>query len=95
MRERGWRKVHLARALGLNPRQIDRLLNFNRATTVAQLEQALKVCGRVVAVEARELEIAADKPARRRSARSGIIHRARHSTGRPSDACSGSRKTSG
>lgn len=46
MRARGWRKADLARAMGLNPRQIDRLLDLRHASTVAQLEQALTVCGR-------------------------------------------------
>lgn len=46
MRARQWRKADLARAMGLNPRQIDRLLDLRHASTVAQLEQALWVCGR-------------------------------------------------
>jgi antitoxin HicB len=58
MRARGWRKADLARAMGLNPRQIDRLLDLRHASTVAQLEQALTVCGRAVEVTARELEVA-------------------------------------
>ena len=44
MRARGWRKVDLARAMGRNPRQIDRLLDLRHASTVAQLEQALREC---------------------------------------------------
>lgn len=56
MRARGWRKADLARAMGLNPRQIDRLLDLRHASTVAQLEQALTVCGRAVEVTARLLE---------------------------------------
>ena len=52
MRARGWRKVDLARAMGLNPRQIDRLLDLRHASTVAQLEQALAVCGVRASVEA-------------------------------------------
>jgi antitoxin HicB len=58
MRARGWRKADLARAMGLNPRQIDRLLDLRHASTVAQLEQALAVCGRAVEVTARELQAA-------------------------------------
>jgi len=46
MRARGWRKADLARAMELNPRQIDRLLDLRHASTVAQLEQALAVCGK-------------------------------------------------
>lgn len=55
MRNRGWRKADLARAMGLNPRQIDRLLDLRHASTVAQLEQAFAVCGRQAAVETRDL----------------------------------------
>ncbi len=58
MRGRGWRKADLARAMGLNPRQIDRLLDLRHASTVAQLEQALAVCGKRAEVETRELEVA-------------------------------------
>jgi antitoxin HicB len=50
MRARGWRKADLARAMSLNPRQIDRLLDLRHASTVAQLEQALAVCGKRVEV---------------------------------------------
>jgi antitoxin HicB len=46
MRGRGWRKADLARAMGLNPRQIDRLLDLRHASTIAQLETALTVCGK-------------------------------------------------
>ncbi|WP_331005553.1 type II toxin-antitoxin system HicB family antitoxin [Sphingomonas sp.] len=45
MRARGWRKADLARSMGLNPRQIDRLLDLRHASTVAQLDQAMWVCG--------------------------------------------------
>jgi len=58
MRERDWRKADLARALGLNPRQIDRLLDLRHASTVKQLEQALAACGKRADVSARELEAA-------------------------------------
>ncbi len=54
MRARAWRKADLARAMGLNPRQIDRLLNLGHASTVAQLEQALSVCGRRARVDLAE-----------------------------------------
>lgn len=56
MRDRGWRKADLARAMGLNPRQIDRLLDLRHASTVAQLEQALGVCGARAEVSVRDLE---------------------------------------
>lgn len=59
MRERGWRKADLARAMSLNPRQIDRLLDLRHGSTVAQLEQALAACGKRVEVDLRELRAAA------------------------------------
>lgn len=58
MRERGWRKADLARALGVNPRQIDRLLDLRHASTVKQLEQALAACGKRADVSARALKAA-------------------------------------
>lgn len=58
MRARGWRKADLARAMGLNPRQIDRLLDLRHASTVAQLEQAMWVCGRRFDVAGVEREAA-------------------------------------
>jgi len=53
MRARGWRKADLARALDLDPRQVDRLLDLRHASTVAQLARALKICGRQAVVETR------------------------------------------
>jgi len=58
MRARGWRKADLARALGLNPRQIDRLLDLLHGSTVGQLERALRACGRRVEIQARDLAAA-------------------------------------
>ena len=58
MRDCGWRKADLARAMNLNPRQIDRLLDLRHASTIAQLEQALAACGKRAEVETRELEAA-------------------------------------
>lgn len=58
MRARSWRKADLARALVLNPRQVDRLLDLRHASTVAQLEQALAACGHKAEVETRALEAA-------------------------------------
>jgi antitoxin HicB len=58
MRERGWRKADLARALNVNPRQVDRLLDLRHASTVKQLEQALAACGKRADVSARELKAA-------------------------------------
>ena len=54
MRAKGWRKADLARALGLNPRQIDRLLDLRHATPVAHIEAALAVCGYRASVETRK-----------------------------------------
>ena len=51
MRQRGWRKADLARAIGANPRQVDRLLDLRHGSTVAQLEQALTACGRKAEIE--------------------------------------------
>lgn len=59
MRGRGWRKADLARAMALNPRQIDRLLDLRHSSTVAQLEQALAACGARVEVDLRQLDAAA------------------------------------
>lgn len=58
MRERNWRKADLARAMGLSPRQIDRLLDLRHASTIAQLDQALAVCGKRADIGVRELAAA-------------------------------------
>ena len=58
MRSRGWRKADLARAMELNPRQIDRLLDLRHGSTLAQLEQALSVCGQRAEISTRELRAA-------------------------------------
>jgi antitoxin HicB len=55
MRARGWRKADLARAMALNPRQIDRLLDLRHASTLAQLEAALAACGKRAVVETTDL----------------------------------------
>jgi len=57
MRARHWRKADLARALSVNPRQVDRLLDLRHASTVAQLEAALKACGQRAEIETRALEL--------------------------------------
>lgn len=59
MREHGWRKADLARAMKLNPRQIDRLLDLRHGSTVAQLELALAACGKRAELELRDLKAAA------------------------------------
>ncbi|MCP1312996.1 MULTISPECIES: type II toxin-antitoxin system HicB family antitoxin [unclassified Halomonas] len=48
----GWRKADLARALGVAPVQIDRLLDVNHKSKLAQLEAALGALGRRLEVEA-------------------------------------------
>ncbi|MBD8677915.1 type II toxin-antitoxin system HicB family antitoxin [Sphingomonas sp. CFBP 13720] len=60
MRERGWRKADLARAMAVNPRQADRLLDLTHASTVAQLEQAAAVAGGRYVVEVRSVADFAD-----------------------------------
>lgn len=55
MRGRNWRKADLARAMALNPRQIDRLLDLRHASTLAQLEAALAACGKRAVVEMQDL----------------------------------------
>ncbi len=51
MRARGWRKADLARALAVDPRQIDRLLDLRHRSPLAQLEAALAAVGKVARVE--------------------------------------------
>ena len=51
MRAKGWRKADLARAMRLNPRQIDRLFNLNHASPIAQIEDALAACGQRATIE--------------------------------------------
>lgn len=55
MRARGWRKADLARALHVDPRQVDRLLDLRHGSPVAQIEAALAACGQTVRVELAEL----------------------------------------
>ncbi len=55
MQERHWKKADLSRAMNLNPRQIDRLLDLRHNSTVPQLSQALAVCGKTADVEIRKL----------------------------------------
>jgi antitoxin HicB len=58
MRARGWRKADLARALKIDPRMADRLLDLRHRSTVAQLDQALRACGQRYDVTMREAEAA-------------------------------------
>jgi len=51
MRARGWRKADLARALHIDPRQIDRLLDLRHGSHVAQIEAALAACGQAKRAE--------------------------------------------
>lgn len=58
MRARGWRKADLARALEIDPRMVDRLLDIRHRSTVAQLDQALRACGGQYEVAMRKAEAA-------------------------------------
>lgn len=58
MRARGWRKADLARALKIDPRMADRLLDLRHRSTIAQLDQALRACGQRFDVTMREAEAA-------------------------------------
>ena len=58
MRARGWRKADLARALGIDPRMVDRLLDLRHRSTIAQLDQALRACGQRFEVTMRDAEAA-------------------------------------
>jgi antitoxin HicB len=58
MRARGWRKADLARALEMNPRQVDRLLDLRHGSTVGQLDRALRACGQRAEIVTRRLEAA-------------------------------------
>ena len=58
MRARGWRKADLARALAIDPRMVDRLLDLRHRSTVTQLDQALRACGGRYEVTMREAEAA-------------------------------------
>ncbi len=51
MRAKGWRKADLARALHVDPRQVDRLLDLRHGSPVTQIEAALAACGHTVRVE--------------------------------------------
>jgi len=54
MTERGWRKADLARALGVNARQVDRLLDLAHQTPAPQIERALAVLGREAVFSTKE-----------------------------------------
>lgn len=56
MRAKGWRKADLARALNVDPRQVDRLFDLNHATPVRQLEAAVAACGMRIEPELKVLE---------------------------------------
>lgn len=48
MREKDWRKADLARALGQNPRQVDRLFDLAHASSLDQIEAAAAALGKIV-----------------------------------------------
>jgi antitoxin HicB len=54
MRSAGVRKAELARRLGWQKSQIDRLLDLDHASRLDQIEQALEVLGKRLAVEVRD-----------------------------------------
>jgi antitoxin HicB len=58
MRARGWRKADLARALDMDPRLVDRLLDLRHRSTVTQLDGALRACGARYEVGMRPAEAA-------------------------------------
>jgi antitoxin HicB len=58
MRARGWRKADLARALDMDPRLVDRLLDLRHRSTVTQLDAALRACGARYEVGMRAAEAA-------------------------------------
>lgn len=58
MRARGWRKADLARALDMDPRLVDRLLDLRHRSTVTQLDAALTACGARYEVGMRPAEAA-------------------------------------
>ena len=54
----GWRKADLARALGVDAKIIDRLLDLRHSSTVVQLEAELAPGGCRAEIETRELAAA-------------------------------------
>ena len=58
VRAKGWRKADLARALGVDAKIVDRLLDLRHSSTVVQLEAGLAACGRRAEIETRELAAA-------------------------------------
>lgn len=58
MRARGWRKADLARALDMDPRLVDRLLDLRHRSTVAQLDGAVRACAARYEVGMRAAEAA-------------------------------------
>ena len=51
MRAKDWRKADLARALAVNPRQVDRLLDLSHASPLSQIDAAMAAMGRAVRIE--------------------------------------------
>ena len=58
VRAKGWRKADLARALGVDAKIVDRLLDLRHSSTVVQLEAGLAACGCRAEIETRELAAA-------------------------------------
>jgi len=57
MREQGVTKAELARRLGQNPRQVDRLLDVTHASRHDQLDHALEVLGRCLEIRVRRADV--------------------------------------
>ena len=58
VRAKGWRKADLARALRVDAKTVDRLLDLRHSSTVAQLEAGLAACGCQAEIETCELAAA-------------------------------------
>jgi len=54
MRAQGIKKADLARSLGVNMPQVDRLLDLRHASKLEQIEAALRAVGKVLAVEIKD-----------------------------------------
>jgi len=54
MRDQGVRKAELARRLGWQKSQVDRLLDLNHSSRLEQIEQALRVLGKQLVVQVQD-----------------------------------------
>ena len=58
VRAKGWRKADLARALCVDAKTVDRVLDLRHSSTVVQLEAGLAACGCRAEIEMRQLAAA-------------------------------------